>query len=68
MFCDVTLLTGADVKTFQGESGKKSMHQEKKSYPITSVCVWVCACVCMCVGMCVCVRGADRENERLQSI
>lgn len=57
MFYDVTLLTGADIKTFQ-ERVEKSLHQEKKSWPIKGVFV------------CVCVRGGgvDRKTETLQFI
>ena len=44
MFYDVTLLTGADVKTFQGRA-EKSLHQEKKSNPIKCVHARVCVCV-----------------------
>lgn len=39
MFCDVTLLTGADVKTFQGESGgEKACIRRKRASP-SRVCV-----------------------------
>lgn len=45
MFYDVTLLTGADVKTFQGSMEEKSLHQEKKEQAHLP-------CVCVCVGVC----------------
>lgn len=51
MFCDVTLLTGADVKTFQGESGKKACIRRKRATP-SLVCV------------CVCLSGVPTEKTR----
>ena len=65
MFYDVTLLTGADVKTFQGESGKKPSSGEKEL--AHQGCVCVCARACVSVRMCV-SEDAGRKKERLCSL
>ena len=69
MFYDVTLLTGADVKTFQGESGKKPASGEKELAHQGCVCVCVCVCARVCECAYVCVGGCrEKKRETLQSI
>lgn len=65
MFCDVTLLTGADVKTFQRETGEKKGCIRRKRATLSSVCMNVCVCACARMSTEGQKREAPHMNERV---
>lgn len=63
MFYDVTLLTGADVKTFRGESGKKPASGEKELAYQGCMSMNPNAHPCVCAFV-----SEDEESEKRETL